>query len=393
MDDIANLSQLKQRVEWLDNERRDDKTMLATLQNNIENLSTENASLRMRLSDLENEISRINALVARVNQFEVDISNVRTDLSRQVDDVKNSTIEKSLQTEKHTQQIEDINLDMIGVQKKVAGIDQISELLEERKEEDFRLARLIEELKSQINDMTRFDEEYKRSLKITEENLRQETKRLTDLQGETAALRKRLNEAREKQDLAGDNVRKLEIRIKELMDAESERQEAQTAFIEKINVAQVDRDRTFRAWSDRFEKIETITHDLEGEITKLESTHAGVNKSLEALDEVTQRFDRRVNEITEVQRLNEDRFRQEWTTFKSDDQKRWSNYTLAQDEQHREMNRDLEGFGERIASLEDLIKTLSEAFDQVAKDDVKRMQNQLMALRESIENYNKIFKS
>ena len=41
-----------------------------------------------------------------------------------------------------------------------------------------------------------------------------------------------------------------------------------------------------------------------------------------------QRFDRRLNEITEMQRLVEERFRQEWVSFKADDQKRWTNYTL-----------------------------------------------------------------
>ncbi len=84
---------------------------------------------------------------------------------------------------------------------------------------------------------------------------------------------------------------------------------------------------------------------------------------------------------------------QEWTTFKSDDQKRWSNYTLAQDEQHREMNRELESFGDRITNLETLIKSLQDDLDQVGRENLKRMQAQLMAVRESIEAYNKIFKS
>jgi len=392
MDDAKNLSQLEKRIEWLDNELRNDKTALAGLQNQIENLGTENSALRMRLADMESEVSRLNTLLARVEQFDVDISNVRTELTRQVEDVKSSTVEKFIQTEKNNQRIEDLNLDVTELRKKVANYEHFQDLVEERKEEDIRLARLIEELKAQLNDISRFDEEYKRSLRVVEENLRQETKKTTDLQGEIAALRKRQDETRGKQDLVSDSMRKLEIRIKELLDAESERHEEQTAFIEKINIAQVEQDRTFRAWSERFDRMEALTQNLEGEIDGLEDTHSAVKKSLSALDEVTQRFDRRVNEITEVQRLNEDRFRQEWTTFKSDDQKRWSNYTLAQDEQHREMNRDLESFTDRIANLEDLIKHLQDTIDQVGRDDLKRMQAQLITIRESIEAYNKIFK-
>jgi len=227
---------------------------------------------------------------------------------------------------------------------------------------------------------------------VVEENQRTDSKRLTDFQGEIAAIRKRQDESRGKQDLIGDSMRKVEIRIKELLEAESERQDEQNAFFEKINLSQVERDRTFKLWAERFDKMETLTRDLEGEVSGLEDTHSAVKKSLAALDEVTNRFDRRVNEITEVQRLNEDRFRQEWTTFKSDDQKRWSNYILSQDEQYREMNREIESFSDRLSNLEDLIENVEDVLQKVGRDDIKRMQSQLSAIRESIEAYNKIFK-
>jgi chromosome segregation ATPase len=392
IDDTLNLAQLEKRVEWLDNERRNDKTAIAGLQSKIDNLGTENSTLRMRITDMESEIARLNTLIGRVEQFEIDVSNVRSDLSRQIEDIKDASQGKFIQIDKNDQRIDDMNLDVGELRKKMGNYEKFPDLIEDRKQEDIRLARLIEELKAQVIDISRFDEDYKRSLRVMEDNVRQEAKRLTDFQGEITAIRKRLDETRGKQDLVGDSMRKLEIRIKELLDAESERQEEQTGFIEKINVAQVERDRIFRSWSERFVTMETITRDLEAEVSGLEETHSAVKKSLAALDEVTQRFDRRVNEITEVQRLNEDRFRQEWTTFKSDDQKRWSNYTLAQDEQHREMNRDLTSFGDRILNVEDVLERIQDTLEQLGREDIKRMQAQLSTIRESIETFNKIFK-
>jgi chromosome segregation ATPase len=392
MDDTLNLAQLEKRVEWLDNEHRNDKTALAALQNKIDNLGAENSALRMRIADMESEIARLNTLMTRVEKFELDVSNVRSDLSRQIDDFKETAQARFFQSEKNHQRLEDLSLDLTELRKKVSSYETYPELIEDRKEEDIRLARLIEELKAQVIEISRFDEDYKRSLRVVEENQRTEAKRLTDFQGEIAAIRKRQDETRGKQDLVSDTVRKLELRIKELLEAESERQEGQTAFTEKINLAQLERDRTFRLWSERFEKMEAITRDLDGEVSGLEDTHNAVRKAIDSLDEVTQRFDRRVNEITEVQRLNEDRFRQEWTTFKSDDQKRWSNYILAQDEQHREMNRDLQSFGDRISNLEDVIERVEDILQHISREETNRLQAQLMVIRESIEAYNKIFK-
>ncbi len=392
MDKPLDVEQLEKRVEWLDNERRNDKTIIASLQSKLETMETENAALRLKLTDMESEIARINTLMARLDNFEKDLNTIETETSRQISNFKEPVQENQIRTERHQKLIEDLDADITGLRKEILAFDGVHEQIDKRKEEDIRLSRLIEENKARVNEVSRFDDEYKRSLKMFEENRRQDVKRLTDMQGEIASIRKRQEETRGKQDLVGDNMRKLENRIKGLLEAESERRESQTAFIEKINMAQVERDRKFKEWATRFDKMEAITANLEEEISDLEDTHRSVKQSQAALDEVTQRFDRRINEITEIQRLNEDRFRQEWTTFKSDDQKRWSNYTLSQEEQHREMNRSLDSVSDRITTLEEVIVSVEENIQQIGQENIHRMQSLLRTVRESLDTYNNIFK-
>ena len=392
MDEKLESEQLQKRVEWLDNERRTDKTMLAALQSKIENYELENAALRTRLVEMDGEITRLNTLMARLEQFDQDINEVRTTTNRQLEDFKENLQSTALKGEKHEQVIEGINQSLTEYRKQIQGIKGFEDALEERKQEDIRLARITEELKAQIGEVGNFNDDYKRSLRLIEESQRQDTKRMTDIQGEVAAIRKRQDETRGKQDLVGDNMRKVENRVKDLLDAESERRESQTAFMEKLNLAQVERDRVFNTWESRFDEMERITGGIEAELTDLENTHRSVKQSQAALDEVTQRFDRRINEITEIQRLNEDRFRQEWTSFKSDDQKRWSNYTLTQEEQNREMNLSLENLIGRIATLEDRLEDLQDTLTQIGKDDIMRMTALLNSFRESIDTYNRIFK-
>jgi len=394
MDKQVDREQLERRVEWLDNERRIDKTIIASLQSKLEAFDTENAALCTRVADLESEITRLNTLIVRFDQFEQDLGSLRGEMGRQMAEFKDSAQEYFLQSSRNQQKISDFNEDLSSLRKRIRDLEEldIKKAVEERTEEDIRLARMAEELKAEVSEISHFDEEYKRSLRMMDENRRQDTKRITDIQGEIASLRKRYDETRGKQDLVNDNMRKLETRIKDLVDAESNRREAQIAFIEKFNLAQVERDRIFTGWSERFDKMEQITTDLEAGISGLENTHRSVKQSQAALEEVTQRFERRINEITEVQRLNEDRFRQEWTTFKSDDQKRWSNYIISQDEQHREMNRTIESVADRLTNLEDLLENVQDKLQQLGKEDLKRLQGLLGTLRESIDSYNNLFK-
>jgi len=392
MDNSLNEEQLQKRVSWLDNELRNDKTAIASLQSKLENLDTENSALRLRIADLESEMTRINTLMALLEQFKLDIHEFEANTNRQFDDIRTSVQEKNIQSDRNEREIEGLKPQVTDLRKKVDIVGENSEAIEMRKEEDIRLARLIEELKVEINEIGRFDEEYKRSLRMIEDNRRQDVKRLTDMQGEIAAMRKRQDEIRGKQDLVGDNLRKVETRIKDLLDAESERRESQTAFTEKVNIAQVEQERVLKQWAERFEKIEQITDGIDEQLIGLQEINRSVKKSQSGLDDVTQRFERRINEITEVQRLNEDRFRQEWTTFKSDDQKRWSNYVLSQEEQHREMSRGLESLSEQITSLDELFEELQDKLEQLGGEELKRMQSLLKTIRESIDAYNYIFK-
>ncbi len=391
MDNTVGLEQLEKRVEWLDNERRNDKTIIAALQSKLDSVDTENAALRLRLADMDSEITRLNTLMARLEQYETSIAEVRTDTGRELAGFDETLKENALQTEKHYQNIESINEKMLEMRKKIQNLDALESDLSRRKDEEIRLHKFIDQLTTKVTESENLQEDFKRSMRLVEEDRRQDAKRLTDLQGEMAAMRKRQDETRGKQDLVGDSMRKLESRIKDLHEAESERRESQTAFTEKMELANVERDRTFKEWSGRFDEVERITTGLEKELKDIENTHRSIKQSQAALDEVTQRFDRRINEITEIQRLNEDRFRQEWTTFKSDDQKRWTNYTLAQEEQHREMSRAIENLSNRITTLEDKLENIQDQFQQIGKDDVKRMTYLINSLRESIEIYNSLF--
>lgn len=388
MDKPFDSQQIENRLEWLDNERRNDKALIASMQKQLESLTSENTALRKHLADVQSDVTRLNTLMLRLEQFEKDIASLEAESNRQLGGFKDDMLKIQSQTHSNQTEIETLNSSFLSHRNKFTDYDDVKSNIEDQKEEDIRLSSLFEELKTHVNEIARFDDEYKRNLHIIEENHRQDSKRLTDFQGEIAALRNRQDETRGKQELSSDSIRKLDGRIRNLLDAESERRQTQTAFIEKINLGQVARDRLFNQWTERFEKMEKITAGLEEEITGLETTHRSVKQSQAALDEITQQFSRRINEITEVQRLNEDRFRQEWTTYKSDDQKRWSNYTLSQDEQHREMNKSIDGLVERITKIEDNLDILMENFQKLGRDNIKRMQAFLTLYRESIDSHN-----
>ena len=225
-----------------------------------------------------------------------------------------------------------------------------------------------------------------------EESHRQDTKRISDVQGEIVAQRKRLEENRSRIDLSGDHSRQIENRINELLALEKERRENQNAFFDRINLQSIERDKVFKTWVERFTQIESINTELDAQLTAMKDANKNSSKTIASMEELAQRFERRINEISEINRLNDERFRQEWTAFKADDQKRWSNYILGQEEQHREMNRQLESLQPRLAAMESSLENTRDLLDQITQNTVATSQTILRAYQESILNQNELRK-
>ncbi|MBK5109290.1 MAG: hypothetical protein JJE12_14235, partial [Anaerolineales bacterium] len=183
------------------------------------------------------------------------------------------------------------------------------------------------------------------------------------------------------------NLRKAEGRLTESLAQDADRQEAQDAFIEKQAMQQVEFDRTWKVWQAQIEKIDHQSSDVEQQFRSLDSTHNEVKRVKTSIEELQSRIERRINEITEVQRLADERFRQEWVTFKADDQKRWTNYTLTQDEQRNELSRNLEQIGDQLVDTKLSQQENQDKIQQMKEETENRLQTLLALTHDWVAAY------
>lgn len=387
MDEYAGLEQLERRVEWLDNERRNDKTNLASMQNRLTVLETENANLRKQIKELETLISQQGTQIASTDKYDAQIARVNTELSRQLrESNERATMNLDEAVKRQKLEVDSVKSSLTKLYEAIEQINTLREELKTLKVEDTRLARLIEEQKAKIVDVSRFDEDYRRSLQMIEENRRQEAKRITEVQGEIAYMRKRIDETRNRIEGLADNFRTFDTRITELQTFEKDRKEAQAVFIDTVNSSLVDKERNFKNWEARFKELDAININLNAQVESLEEARLAVSKSLAQADKMTQQFERRINEISEVQRLNDERFRQEWASFKSDDLKRWANYMLTYEEQNREGNQEIVELNRQIEEIKDLSIRNQDAVEVLQRETVRHVQAILRAYQDSIQN-------
>jgi chromosome segregation ATPase len=382
------LEQLQKRLQWIEDDRRKEKDALAMLENRLTALEGSLAAPQQQVKELAGEVTRLSAVVTRMDQFDAAILQSRQEAKRAVDEVGKDAKIRSEETEKVRRvELRSLENSLAELRKSLEVIPKFEKGLQVRGEDTAQVRRMVEELRAKIDAVHTEEQEYTRTFRLLEDGRRQDAKRIVDLQGEVTALRKRLDDQRGQSELLNNGQRKVEARLTELATVETERRETMTSFLDKQALTQVERERTWKEWQTRFEIIEKQARDIESQLLALDATNREVKRSQTAVDDLTQRVERRINEITEIQRLSEDRFRQEWVTFKADDQKRWTNFTLTQEELRSEITRHFDKLSERSTQMEDELQEVKDLLQQANEQAEKRLQALLAMTHEWVTTY------
>lgn len=380
--------QVLKQLEWLNDERRKDKDIISKQVERITALEGSISAANQQIKDLNSEIVRLTTVVNRMDDFDAALLQQRLELNKQVEEQDRQTKKREEEMEKIRRvEMRSTDTNIAEIRKQLDAFSGINRSIAARIDEEARLAQLIDELRVKVQDLKRSEEEYTRTYRLIEDGRRQDSKRLVDLQGEVSALRKKTDEHRGQLDVVSSNLRKVEGRITEALTQDTERQEAQDTFIEKQAMQQVEFDRTWKEWQAQIEKINRQASDVEQQFRSLDSTHNEVKRVKGTVEELQSRIERRINEITEVQRLADERFRQEWVTFKADDQKRWTNYTLTQEEQRNELSRNLEQMVDQLMDIKLSQQESRDLIQQMNEENEKRLQSLLAMAHDWVAAY------
>ena len=350
--------QIDKRVNWLDEQRRRDAEEITRLEERQEALEQSARQQAQQLRDLAGEVARIPGLEARIRQYDETIAKHRSEILQQLEtqDERGMGREKQLESLRTIDQkkvIEQVD----QLRTKLKELDRISDTLESRRREELRISRAMDGIQKQVDRADTLIEEDKRSVIGIKEAREKDFQRINELEMRTSAIAKRVDEQRGLFDTAEDQLRNLATRAGILEISERELRQSQTLWTEQQTARLAEFERAWNAWEQRFAEFEIQSDELQDRIESYEETHRGLLLLREELKDVVERLDRRIAEVSEIQRLSEDRFKQEWSTFQADAQKRWSGFKLSSEELWKEHDRQHRVILMQLEELQDHLET------------------------------------
>lgn len=387
-----DLQQLSKTVAWLDDERRRDKQEITALQERLNGLAGENAALNRRLQQLETALAATNTQLQKYAKYDDILDNYRKDILRQLEELEKRRQESEREDDRlRRMERESVSKSLAEMRKALEVIPRLERDIQARKEEETRIARLIAELQKKVTDFNKLVDERNRVITLIEEGRRQDAKRITDLQAEMPEVRKRAEEGRSRVEVVEDIARRTEARIAELFLGEAERKSLQAQWMEQQSIAQTE---LTRAWNDLRARVDAALENLNEyahRVTQYAEANREIKRAAEDYQQAAALLERRINELAEIQRLAEERFRQDLAAFLADDQKRWTTHMLLRDEQWREHDRLNQKQLERLETLEGLMAQTNASLERMQALDLNRMQALLNVMRELAAEYDQEF--
>jgi len=372
--------QLKKQLDWFEKERREDKQTIASLQKRLAELEGKIERTNNFTQELDSDITKLKVKLTRIDGFDDALALHRSEVNKELtaQDRRIKSREKYAKS-KYDDEFAKLKKDLEELSGKLTVLPGLRDSIEVNKKETARINTVFDELEVGIRENKDAHQNLVQKVRVLEENLAPVDQRMADLRGEISALRKRIDEQRAQYEMVGETYKKIDNRVNELLVSEDERRDKQRAFLEEVSRRELDVEKAFNEWTKRFDSIEERAETLTTALQSYSEIERSLRKAQGEFDTITEQISRRIHEITEIQRLGEERFRQEWTTFKSDDQKRWVNYTLSQEEQTKESGRKFDRLNDRTTTQEELLQDLQDAVQQ-SNEQIETLLNNLLGV-------------
>lgn len=369
---------LKNRVNWLDEERRKDKALLTKLEEKLSGLAAAAESQAKQLQDITTQLTKLNTRL-QADKLDALLARQREETTRALEAMEKRRLDFETQAGRN-RALEKDRVDKIvaDFKKQIDAIGELTEFVAARKADQARQANFLLTLEA----IQKRDEERTRIAAAAEEGRRQDVRRVADIQGEQQAMRQKSDEQDARLETVEAAAHRLEGRLSELMGLELERRNAMAMWQEQQTSEIAERERQWKDWEKR--SAESIAR-IEAFLAKLDSykeLNRSMSQAIEEYKSLAERQDQRLKETSEIQRIQEDRLRQDWTSFLADDQKRWMAQNLNWEEEGRDRDRKITRAVERINRMEEQSQTLMDSLRTAQEGDQARLEALANMIRE-----------
>ncbi|MBC7226068.1 MAG: hypothetical protein H5T61_02400 [Thermoflexales bacterium] len=330
------LTQLSQMVQWLDEERRKDKALIASLQEQVKLQAQQLAQQQELIAALQRTVAGMETLLSQVTSFAPALEGLKAEVGRMLE-LREEQWRKEQREADRARQLEigALKDEIARVADGLRTIPRLEESLAALQAETRRLYENQQRLETAAADLKQQAEDRAATVVYLEEQRRADNKRITALEAELPELRRRIETTDAKLPLLEEAVQKqkryLEEGLKPIKEFEK--------VVEELRVADFRRNQEVKKWAGQAEEVRAELERLREERQRFMEQYQRAQRALEALSALQTRLETRQNETAEMQRLAEERLKRQWEEWQAVQEKARRNWEVTAEERWRQQER------------------------------------------------------
>ncbi|MCP5094043.1 MAG: hypothetical protein GY943_00670 [Chloroflexi bacterium] len=365
------LDDLKNRLDWLDQERRKTNRKLAEMEQRVELQTRDLSSRDQRIQNLERQLAATNAQLARIPQVDTQLSQFKDDIVKMIEQYD----QRRLQSEAELDRIRRVEHEMTareigGIHKAIGSIPQFQTTLDLRQAEEARLANLIGNLQNKVTAVTNQVENFESAFAFLEEKEKKNNRTGSEIQASIVEINKRAEHLVTRLDVLTGSIPRIETKVRTLSEEQDTIQESTKTWMEQIQIGEYERNQKLENWRRAIEDHNDTLDRFGREWVTFSDLYKESKMAVETFGPWQTQIEKQQREASELIRIETHRFQSRWDDFLVDNKKSWKNFEVDVEQRWAAANRHERDLREQITKLEVTLEKLEQDDDLL-----RRIQN------------------
>jgi chromosome segregation ATPase len=331
---VQELSELRSRVEWLDEERRKWLRKMAEMDQRLALQERELEGRNQRIQSLEEQLAKAVAQIARLPQVDAILAQFKDEMVQMIEGYD----QRRIQSEKELDRIRRVEhevqaREIAELRKEMPAIGRLQNDMQLRQAEEARLANLIGVLQGRVGIVENRSESWSTDFTYLEEAGKQNSRQIGEIQTALLEISKRWEPIHNRLDILAHSVSRAEANIQDLTTIEAELKQSMKGWTEQIQLGEYGRNQRLEKWQRLLDEQGGERERFAREWVAFSDQYKEAKMAVQTLAEWQKQIEQQQREVAELARVEAGRMRTLWDNFLLDNEKRWKSTNV--DEEQR----------------------------------------------------------
>lgn len=358
------IKDLQSRLDWLDEERRKQTRKITELEQKLVLQEREIAGREQRIQDLERQLSSTQAQIGRIPKVDLQLAQFKDEVVQMIEQYDQRRIQSEAEMDRLRRvEQESSTRELAELRKDIGQVPKLQNDMELRVAEESRLANLIGQQKTQLDNLRNRLESWDSNFAFLEEKEKHNNRNITEVQTAVVEINKRWEHIYSRLDTSNSAILRLESSLSGITEKQNQVQESTKNWMEQIQIGEYERNQRLEGWRRVLEEQEDNIERFNKEFVKFSDMYKEARMAVQTLSGWQEEIEKQQREATEILRVETSRMQSRWDDFRHENDKRWKSQGVDAEQRWNTVNRHEREIREMIVLIDEKIAKLEQEKD------------------------------